>query len=44
MSRAVMLRLLGNVIYWMLPYVITSDELEWVTQVIREGLEIATVD
>lgn len=44
LSRGVMLRPLGNVIYWMPPYVITPEELELVAEVTREGLDIATAD
>ena len=43
-SRGVMLRPLGNVIYWMPPYVISDEELALVAEVTREGLEIATAD
>ncbi|WP_445620491.1 adenosylmethionine--8-amino-7-oxononanoate transaminase [Kushneria sp. Sum13] len=42
MSRGAMLRPLGNVIYWMPPYVITPEEIDFLGDVTREGLEIAT--
>ncbi len=42
--RHAALRPLGNVIYWVPPYVITPEELELVAEVTREGLEIATAD
>ncbi|SPJ32134.1 adenosylmethionine--8-amino-7-oxononanoate transaminase [Kushneria phyllosphaerae] len=42
MSRGAMLRPLGNVIYWMPPYVITPEEIDFLGEVTREGLEVAT--
>ncbi|REC95225.1 adenosylmethionine--8-amino-7-oxononanoate transaminase [Kushneria indalinina] len=42
MSRGAMLRPLGNVIYWMPPYVITPEEIDFLGAVTREGLEVAT--
>ncbi|MAM58660.1 MAG: adenosylmethionine--8-amino-7-oxononanoate transaminase [Salinicola sp.] len=44
LSRGVMLRPLGNVIYWMPPYVISQEELALVAEVTHEGLELATAD
>jgi adenosylmethionine-8-amino-7-oxononanoate aminotransferase len=44
LSRGVMLRPLGNVIYWMPPYVISQAELAMVAEVTHEGLELATAD
>ncbi|OHV07820.1 adenosylmethionine--8-amino-7-oxononanoate transaminase [Kushneria phosphatilytica] len=44
MSRGAMLRPLGNVIYWMPPYVIEPGEIDFLAEVTREGLEIATRD
>ncbi|RKR07683.1 adenosylmethionine-8-amino-7-oxononanoate aminotransferase [Kushneria sinocarnis] len=44
MSRGAMLRPLGNVIYWMPPYVIEPEEIDFLAEVTREGLEIATGD
>lgn len=42
MSRGAMLRPLGNVIYWMPPYVITPEEIDFLGEVTREGLAVAT--
>lgn len=42
MSRGAMLRPLGNVIYWMPPYVITPEEIDFLGDVTREGLDVAT--
>lgn len=42
MSRGALLRPLGNVIYWMPPYVIEHDEIDFLAEVTAEGLEIAT--
>ena len=42
MSRGAMLRPLGNVIYWMPPYVITPEEIDFLGDVTREGLDLAT--
>ncbi len=44
LSRGVLLRPLGNVIYFMPPYVITEDEINFMTQVAWEGIEKATMD
>ena len=44
LARGVLLRPLGNVIYFMPPYVITSAELHHVVAVAHEGLELALCD
>ncbi len=44
LSRGVLLRPLGNVIYFMPPYVITPQQIELMAQVATEGIEIATAD
>jgi adenosylmethionine---8-amino-7-oxononanoate aminotransferase len=44
LSRGVLLRPLGNVIYFMPPYVISEEEIELMAQVAWEGIEIATLD
>lgn len=41
-SRGVLLRPLGNVIYWMPPYVISEDEIAWLGEVTAECVEVAT--
>jgi adenosylmethionine---8-amino-7-oxononanoate aminotransferase len=44
LSRGVLLRPIGNVVYFMPPYVITQDEIDLVVEVAREGIERATCD
>ena len=41
-ARGVLLRPLGNVIYFMPPYVITPDEIRYMAEVAWEGIELAT--
>lgn len=41
LARGVLLRPLGNVIYFMPPYVIGDDEITLMVEVAREGLELA---
>ena len=41
LSRGVLLRPLGNVIYFLPPYCITPDEIELMVRVAAEGIEIA---
>jgi len=41
LSRGVLLRPLGNVIYFMPPYVISLDEIDLMVEVAREGLDLA---
>lgn len=42
LQRGVLLRPLGNVIYFMPPYVIDEDEIRLLAQVAWEGIELAT--
>jgi adenosylmethionine-8-amino-7-oxononanoate aminotransferase len=42
LERGVLLRPIGDVIYFMPPYVITPDEIELMVNVAREGIELAT--
>lgn len=44
LSRGALLRPLGNVIYFMPPYVITPEEIDFLAQVAWEGVELATKD
>jgi adenosylmethionine-8-amino-7-oxononanoate aminotransferase len=44
LSRGVLLRPIGTVIYFMPPYVITPDEIDLIVDVAREGIELATCD
>jgi adenosylmethionine-8-amino-7-oxononanoate aminotransferase len=42
LSRGVLLRPLGNVVYFMPPYVINEDEIRLMAQVAAEGIDLAT--
>jgi adenosylmethionine-8-amino-7-oxononanoate aminotransferase len=42
LARGALLRPLGDVIYFMPPYVITPEEIDFLAEVAREGIEIAT--
>ncbi len=44
LERGVLLRPLGNVVYFMPPYVITPEEIELMVQVAAEGIDLATRD
>jgi adenosylmethionine-8-amino-7-oxononanoate aminotransferase len=44
LERGVLLRPLGNVVYFMPPYVITQEEIELMADVARSGIELATRD
>jgi adenosylmethionine-8-amino-7-oxononanoate aminotransferase len=44
LQRGVLLRPIGNVVYFMPPYVINDDELRLMTDVAREGIDLATAD
>ena len=44
LSKGVLLRPIGNVVYFMPPYVITPDEIRLMVSVAREGIELATCD
>jgi adenosylmethionine---8-amino-7-oxononanoate aminotransferase len=44
LSRGVLLRPVGNVVYFMPPYVITRDEIDLMVNVAREGIGLATCD
>jgi len=39
LERGLLLRPLGNIVYFMPPYVITDDEVDWVIEQIAEVLE-----
>jgi adenosylmethionine-8-amino-7-oxononanoate aminotransferase len=41
LSRGVLLRPLGEVLYWMPPYCVGEDELSLLAQVTREAIEVA---
>ncbi|HEY2590042.1 MAG TPA: adenosylmethionine--8-amino-7-oxononanoate transaminase [Steroidobacteraceae bacterium] len=42
LERGVLLRPIGNVIYFMPPYVIAPEEIDLMVEVAREGIELAT--
>lgn len=44
LSRGVLLRPIGNVVYFMPPYVITPDQIAQMVTVAREGIDVATRD
>ena len=44
LARGVLLRPLGNVVYFMPPYVITEDEIRLLAEVAMEGVDLATSD
>jgi len=44
LSRGVLLRPVGTVLYFMPPYVITPEEIDLMVEVAREGIELATCD
>jgi adenosylmethionine-8-amino-7-oxononanoate aminotransferase len=44
LSRGVLLRPIGNVVYLMPPYVITPDEIAHVVNVASVGIDLATRD
>jgi len=41
LSRGALLRPLGNVVYWMPPYVIDEEQIDFLAEVTRRGIEIA---
>ena len=43
-TRGVLLRPIGNVVYFMPPYVITPEEIDLMVTVAREGIEKAVCD
>jgi adenosylmethionine---8-amino-7-oxononanoate aminotransferase len=42
LARGVLLRPIGNVVYFMPPYVVTPEEIDLMVEVAREGIERAT--
>ncbi|HEV2333023.1 MAG TPA: adenosylmethionine--8-amino-7-oxononanoate transaminase [Gammaproteobacteria bacterium] len=44
LKRGVLLRPVGNVVYFMPPYVITPEEIDFMAQVAAEGIALATAD
>ena len=44
LANQALLRPLGNVVYWMPPYVITDEQIDWLAEVTRGGIDLATAD
>ena len=44
LTKGVLLRPLGNVVYFMPPYVISEEQIETMVEVARQGIDIATAD
>ena len=44
LARGVLLRPIGNVVYFMPPYVVTPGEIDLMVEVALEGIERATCD
>ena len=44
LNRGVLLRPVGDVVYFMPPYVVTPEEIDLMVEVAREGIELATCD
>ena len=42
LSRGALLRPMGDVVYFMPPYVITEDEIKWLAEIAWESIEMAT--
>jgi adenosylmethionine-8-amino-7-oxononanoate aminotransferase len=44
MAKGALLRPLGNVVYFIPPYVITPEQIDWLAEVATEGIDRATRD
>jgi adenosylmethionine-8-amino-7-oxononanoate aminotransferase len=44
LSKGVLLRPLGNVVYFMPPFVVTDEQIRYISEVAFEGIEAATQD
>lgn len=42
LEQGALLRPLGNVVYWMPPYVITEEQIDWLADITQQGIDIAT--
>lgn len=44
MEKGALLRPLGNVVYFLPPYIITPEQIDWLSQIATEGIDYATRD
>ena len=44
LANGALLRPLGNVVYWMPPYVISEEQIDWIGRLSAEAIDIATRD
>ncbi|MNL58873.1 adenosylmethionine--8-amino-7-oxononanoate transaminase [compost metagenome] len=44
LERCALLRTLGSVVYFLPPYVITPEQIDFLAEVASEGIDIATRD
>ena len=44
LEKGALLRPLGSVVYFMPPYVITEEQIDWLAQVAWDGIQVATAD
>ena len=44
LEQGALLRPLGNVVYFMPPYVIEEDQIRWLARIATEGIDLATRD
>ena len=42
MQQGALLRPLGNVVYFLPPYIITPEQISWLAKVATEGIDLAT--
>ncbi len=44
LERGALLRPLGNVVYWMPPYVISEEEIRWIADITAQGIDLACAE
>lgn len=42
MQKGALLRPLGNVVYFLPPYIITPEQIDWLAEVTTQGIDLAT--
>ena len=42
MQKGALLRPLGNVVYFLPPYIITPEQIDWLAEVATQGIDLAT--